>query len=65
MSAEKDWQVYVNVRGVYNVTAKTEKEAHKEALAMARDNTLPDEVEYAGDGVEYAVMTSESSDDDE
>lgn len=55
MTVEKLYRVYVNARAIYEVSATSEKDAHKKAIEAAEESRTPDDIEYAGDGVEYAV----------
>lgn len=59
------WQISVNVRAIYEVEAPTEEAAKKIALKQADDGKMPDEMEYAGDGVDNAVLISGESEDDD
>jgi hypothetical protein len=50
------WNVSVNVRAFYTVDAKTEKEAQCLAIKEAESGITPEEIEYAGDGVDNVLL---------
>jgi len=50
------YQVSVNVRAFYALEASSEKEACKLALNLAEREETPDEIEYAGDGIDNVVL---------
>lgn len=49
------YQVTVNARVIYEIDAKTEKEAEKQAIEAVKSNITPNDMEYVGDGIDNIV----------
>lgn len=57
------WQVSVNVRAYYTVEAPNEAAAMKAAIGEAKLAVVPEDIEYAGDGVDNVLLIEGEPDD--